>query len=256
MASGTAITWENRGISPVMLEGESLQDPAGGGMVRLTGEQHRIAVFDSLGLIDSVVPGALGATVRIPAVAGPVAARIGGTTATAILPPVSGSRSVVVLGMAGWELKFTIQALEERGWKVESRIGLAPRLSTGQGRPFPLDTARHLAVVALDSSAAAYAGEIVRFVRSGGGVILGAAVSPARLRIIPAGVTELEGGTEAAMLSAWRLGSGIDSSLRVSSNRKPNCISSNRARAWRRIAASRRSRLPWSAATTASRSRS
>jgi hypothetical protein len=100
-------------------------------------------------------------------------------------------KSVVVLGMAGWETKFTIRALEERGWIVESRVALAPRLATGLGQPFPLDTARHAAVIALDSSAGVYAGNLLQYVRSGGGLILGEAASAYLARLAPAGGGDL-----------------------------------------------------------------
>jgi hypothetical protein len=208
-ANGTSIAWENRGISPLMLDGESLQDPAGGAVLRLTGEANSsIAVSDALGLLDSVRISGLGVTARLSAASGTIRALTGSTLATAHLPPASSDRSIVVLGMGGWESKFTIQALEERGWNVESRLALAPRLATGQGRPFPLDTTRQLAVVVLDSSALTYAREIVQFVRSGGGLVLGASASPSALRVFPVGATDLEISNGSPLLTAWRLGSG------------------------------------------------
>jgi hypothetical protein len=208
-ANGTAIAWENQGISPLMLDGEVVQDPAGGSLVRMTGEYASpVVVRDSLGLLDSIRLESPGVTVRLPSVAGTITARAGPTAATLALPSPDSVRSIVVIGMGGWESKFTIEALEERGWRVESRIGLAPRLSTGQGRPFPLDTARQVAVVALDSSAATYSREILEFVRSGGGLVLGAGATPSQLRMIPAGATELETRSGTTTLAAWRVGSG------------------------------------------------
>ena len=81
-------------------------------------------------------------------------------------------RQVVVLGRAGWEGKFVIAALEERGWKVSSRLRVGPNVFVTQGTPFALDTAHTGAVIALDSSAAFYAGAISAFERSGGGIVL------------------------------------------------------------------------------------
>jgi hypothetical protein len=188
-ANGTSIAWSNGGISTVMIEAEALQDPAGGTVVRVTGERGSvITLSDSLGVLDSVRIDAVGATIRVPAFSGSVDARAGSTLASGLPLPGPTDRSVVVLGLAGWESKFTIRALEERGWRVESRIALAPRLETTRGTPFPLDTARHVAVIALDSSAVTYTRDIQQFVRSGGGLILGDAALPWLRRIAPAGV--------------------------------------------------------------------
>jgi hypothetical protein len=93
--------------------------------------------------------------------------------------------------MAGWESRFVVQALEERGWRVESRIALAPGRFATLGRPFPLDTARQAAVIALDSSAVSFAGEIHRFVESGGGLVVGDGAGPFLQRTAPAAVGAL-----------------------------------------------------------------
>ena len=191
-ANGTAIAWSNDGIAPVVIDAEALRDPAGGAIVRVASAAGSVVLLsDSLGALDSLRIDDLGGTVRVPAFSGSVAAAAGTTVASAL--PLSGraERSLVVLGLAGWEAKFTIRALEERGWLVESRIALAPRLGTDQGKPFPLDTARHAAVIALDSTAATYSGEILQFVRSGGGLILGEAASPYMQRVAPAGIGTL-----------------------------------------------------------------
>jgi hypothetical protein len=188
-ANGTSIAWSNESVASIALEAESLEDPAGGAVVRLSGDEgSTFALSDSLGILDSVRMTAPGITLRVPAFSGGLTARAGATQAVAAATRFRSERSVVVLGMAGWESKFTIRALEERGWKVDSRIALAPRLATTQGRPFPLDTARQVAVIALDSSAAAYAQQIHRFVRSGGGLILGDGASSYLQRSAPATV--------------------------------------------------------------------
>jgi hypothetical protein len=172
--SGSAVVWADSGVAPAMLEIEPLEDPSGGATVRITAPRKTpIVVSDSLGPLDSLQLDALGATIRVPAFSGRINARVGGTPVHAALAVERPARSIVVLGMAGWESKFVARALEERGWQVDARFSLAPRLSVDLGRSFPLDTARHALVIALDSSAATYAPEISRFVRSGGGLILG-----------------------------------------------------------------------------------
>ena len=202
--NGTMISWGNAGIAPLMLEAELRQDPGGGAVVLLAGEgSETITLSDSLGLLDSVSLADRGMTVRVPAFSGPLGARAGTTIATAAPGRFQSDRSVVVLGMGGWESKFTVLALEERGWTVETRIGLAPGLATTRGRPFPLDTARHVAVVALDSSVAPYARQIHQFVRSGGGLILGEAASPYLPAAAPASLASV-------IRPAHRAATGVD----------------------------------------------
>jgi hypothetical protein len=190
-SNGSAIAWVSQGVDPVMVDGEALRDPAGGAVVRvMTADTGVITLSDSLGLLDSLRLAPSGMTVRVPAYSGVLSVQAGTTVAT-VNPAAGTLKSVVVLGMAGWESKFIVRALEERGWNVESRIGIAPRLATIQGQPLPLDTARHAAVVALDSSAAPYASAIHQFVRNGGGLILSAAATPSLPGTAPAALATL-----------------------------------------------------------------
>ena len=79
-------------------------------------------------------------------------------------------------------------ALEERGWKVSSRLRVAPNVFVTQGTPLVLDTAHTGVVIALDSSAASYASAIAAFERNGGGVVLaGDAPLAAGLRALALG---------------------------------------------------------------------
>jgi hypothetical protein len=161
-----------------MVDAEPLMDPSRETMIRIAGAPPGLVILrDSLGLLDSVRNAGPGTTLRIPVVGGMIGVASGSTRATAGADRSQVTRSVVVLGLAGWEAKFVIRALEERGWTVDARLAIAPRLGTVQGRPFPLDTARHAAVIALDSTAASYARELLGYVRSGGGVILGEGAS-------------------------------------------------------------------------------
>jgi hypothetical protein len=208
-AAGSAVAWSNEGIEPIMLEAESLQDPAGGVMARVGGPAGTsLALFDSLGVLDSMSIDRLGRTVRVPAFSGSIAVSAGSTRASTVPRSPGPVRSVVVLGLAGWESKFTVRALEERGWKVESRIGIAPNLSTIKGKPFPLDTARHATVIALDSSAAGYVREIQRFARSGGGLIVAPGASAYFAQSPSADVITRTRGDRSITLAAWRTGSG------------------------------------------------
>ena len=208
-ANGSSVAWANEGILPVMLEAERLQDPAGGVVARIAAPAGSVfSLSDSLGVLDSVHVGRLGMSVRIPAFSGNIVLSAGATAASAAPRALGPDRSIVVLGMAGWESKFVVRALEERGWKVESRIGLAPGLSALQGKPFPLDTARHAAVIVLDSSAVGYTREIQQFVRAGGGLVIGAGATGYFTRVPSAEVATVTRPARSVTLAAWRNGSG------------------------------------------------
>jgi hypothetical protein len=92
-----------------------------------------------------------------------------------------------VIGNAGWEGKFIVSALEERGWPVIARFSVAPDVDVGQGILAKLDTSRVAAVVGIDSLVQAQADAIERFVRAGGGLVLAgtASFSPALRSIAP-----------------------------------------------------------------------
>jgi len=91
---------------------------------------------------------------------------------------------VFVAGAAGWEAKFVIASLEERGWNVDARLAVMPGHDIRQGPRAPLDTARYAAVILLDSSAAEATTGVERFVRDGGGLVLAGSANTAS-RITP-----------------------------------------------------------------------
>ncbi|MEO8636669.1 MAG: hypothetical protein ABI587_15450 [Gemmatimonadales bacterium] len=175
--AGTGIRWIDGGIPALVVEADRRPDPAGVVIVRVSGPAGvAVRLDDDLGALDSLVLGSSGGTLRLPSAAGLVRATLRtparSVIATSASGPVRPPRHVVVLGAAGWEMKFVVAALTERGWVVDARFGVAPGLAVTQGRPFPLDTARHAAVIALDSTAASYARSIVTFLRDGGGALL------------------------------------------------------------------------------------
>src|SRR5205823_227161 len=75
-------------------------------------------------------------------------------------------------GGAGWEGKFIVAALEERGWPVITRFAVAPNVEVASGAPLTFDTSRVAAVVAVDTSVQSLGAALERFVRSGGGLVL------------------------------------------------------------------------------------
>lgn len=178
---GHAIAWSHTGIPAAALAVERLPEPGGGVEIRVSAPARTaVTVADRLGPLDSVRVRQFGAVFAVPQPIGEVSARVGGQRLHVALEGGQVPRGVVIVGTAGWEPKFTIAALEERGWQVHARLAVAPGLDVTQGSPFPLDTARHGVVVALDSSAARSAAAIAAFVARGGGLVLAPAAARTR----------------------------------------------------------------------------
>ena len=196
--AGGSVRWSSsRPFGAAAVVAEPVPEPNGVTRVRFASVGgEAVSVADDAGAIDTRPRG--GARVlELGGVAGAV--RASGTTFTAT-SEVRDSvvlRPVLVLGAAGWESKFTIAALEERGWRVASRVRVAPNVDVTQGPLGSIDTARYAAVIVLDSTAAPSSNEIARYARAGGGVILAgstarsgafAALAPGRVGARVAGV--------------------------------------------------------------------
>ncbi len=183
-AAGTAVRWRDLGVEPVALELVPLSDPAGGvrALVAAAGPA-RVTLVDSAGPLDSAEAAGGGASFLVPGRPQRLAARVGGQATRAGADTLA-RRRLAVLGRAGWETKFAIAALEERGWLVDARVTVAPGITVAQGAAFPLDTAVHAAVVVLDSLEPAAAAAVARFVDRGGGLVLGAAAATGPLGAI------------------------------------------------------------------------
>jgi hypothetical protein len=132
----------------------------------------RVVIGDDLGPIDTIVAAGSWGRLFVPAIDGTVSAGVGAGIARATRVDSLELRPLLVLGRAGWETKFVVAALEERGWTVESRVPVSPFAEIAQGARGPIDTSRYSAVVAIDTTAAPHASTIARYVRSGGGVII------------------------------------------------------------------------------------
>ena len=203
--AGTPARWSSpREIAPAAVTAEPAPEPYGATRVRLASAAGEpVGVSDAAGLIDSLPQG--GSTeLELAAIAGEIRAASPTFTATTASQDSITLKPVLVLGMAGWESKFTIAALEERGWHVSSRVRVAPRIEVTQGTLGTIDTSRYSAVIALDSSAASSAGEIARYARSGGGVVLvgSTAGSGAFAAIAPGSIGRRIAGVAGAVASA------------------------------------------------------
>lgn len=191
-AAGTRVRWSNGGIRRLAVGAEPVADPKGATRVQvaaLPGE--RVVLSDAGGVLDTlpIRRPASGATASVPAILRGITARAGRTVASAVVADSLTLRRVLVLGRVGWESRFVIDALEERGWLVGVDLRLAPRNDIVQGLVGTIDTARYAAVVALDSSAVGEVARLIAYVRSGGGLVLaGSAVRIGALRPIEAGV--------------------------------------------------------------------
>ncbi|MBA2683572.1 MAG: hypothetical protein H0U66_03650, partial [Gemmatimonadaceae bacterium] len=171
--AGVRVTWSGDSIPATALEIAPRNDPAGGVRAYVSAPAGaRATLSDAVGLLDTVSIAGGANVLALPMSAGAIDLLVRNQHSRASAPDSMLPRQAVVLGRAGWEGKFVMAALEERGWKVSSRLRVGPTVFVTQGTPHALDTAHTSVVIALDSSAAAYAGAIASFERSGGGVII------------------------------------------------------------------------------------
>lgn len=172
MHAGVALTWDGAVGSPTALSVTTLPDPAGAWEIdAAAGRDTGLALRDGLGMIDSLRVTSTRARVVVPRIVRGVEGRSSGARASA---PVRDSviiRRVLVEGAAGWETRFTVVALQERGWSVDALMHVAPNVDVRVGSPTAPDTARYALAIAVDTSAHLIAGAASSFVRSGGGLV-------------------------------------------------------------------------------------
>ncbi len=170
--SGHIVGWD--GTPPaVAISAEAVSDPAGGVRVDIGGPAGATAtLYDAIGTIDTIAVSGAGATAVLPDAAGAITADVGGQRVGVTAPRPRELRSIVVLARAGWEGKFVVSALEERGWPVIARFAVAPGVNVTTHGPLVLDTSRVAAVIAIDTTVALLGPDLARYVRSGGGLVL------------------------------------------------------------------------------------
>jgi hypothetical protein len=187
--AGARVAWGADSLAPLALALSPVRDPAGGTRLTVAAPAGtRLVARDAAGVIDTLVTAGAGASLVAPAAGDTLTIAAGRSAARALVADSLRIGRLLVLGRVGWESKFVIAALEERGWTVSARLALAPGRDVVQGADLALDTARFAAVIALDATAARDAARIVRFVRSGGGLVLaGEAASVPALATLAAG---------------------------------------------------------------------
>jgi len=188
--AGTSVAWSGPNLLPTALNAEPIADPAKGIAVDVAAPAAATVMLrDTLGPLDSSRASATGVRFTVPGVRGALEATVGPVAARAALRDSLALHRLLVLGRAQWETKFTIAALEERGWQVDAHIVVSPkgRGDVRQGDIKELDTARYSAVLAIDTTAARYGARIAQFVRQGGGLLLWApaAEAPALAALAP-----------------------------------------------------------------------
>ena len=174
-AAGTRVQWRGN-LPAAAISVQPVASPRGGiRVLAASPAANRISVEDDLGLIEGATAHSGGASFEIPSSSGNLVARVGGTHAVADPSDSIRIGRVLVIGGAGWESKFVVAALEEAGWKVDAEMRVAPTVDVTQGSISPIDTSRYSAIIALDGAAASRASDIIRYVSSGGGLILSGA---------------------------------------------------------------------------------
>ena len=187
-ASGVGLSWRAPDVPSIAIASERIADPRVAVRIAIAGPSGaKLSVHDAVGPLDSVTTGSLGGTVVAP-IAGTARVELGEHVATAPAADSVILRRLLVLGLASWESRFVIAALEEHGWTIDARLEVAPGAVVRQGPAGPIDTGRYAAVIVLDSSAAPDAERLSRYVRSGGGLVLAGSASgaPALGRLAPA----------------------------------------------------------------------
>ena len=168
--AGTPVTWRAPRVPALAMEVAPVANPRGGWTVWMTApEGSRITLSDAVAPIDTVRASSGGASVLAPLATGALTAALSGHRAYAHPRDTLAARGVLVLGHATWEAKFVISALEEAGWSVDARILVAPGVEVTQGVSRVPDTARHAAVIVLDTPSPSVASAVARYVRGGGG---------------------------------------------------------------------------------------
>jgi len=183
--NGVSVAWSWRRTPPppVAVSAVPLADPAGATHVAVAAPTGTpVALADRLGPIDTGRAQSGGLRVVIPTALSSImaAGARAGVADSLILRPL------LVIGTVSWETKFVVRSLEERGWKVDTRLVLDPHHAVDQGRASPVDTAQYAAVLAIDSGARSAAASIERYAKQGGGVIVAGSAARIHASLAPA----------------------------------------------------------------------
>jgi hypothetical protein len=170
--AGMPVTWSGATIAPVATSLARVADPVATWDLAVAAPRGaHVVVSDAVGPLDSAVAGVGGVRLSVPGLDRHVVAALPHVRASAVPGDSVVLRRVLVEGSAGWETKYTIAALAERGWGVDAITHVAPGVDVRLGDPSRPDTARYAAIVAVDTSASLVASGAGAFVRNGGGLV-------------------------------------------------------------------------------------
>jgi len=140
--ANTAVAWSGSSLTPTAVSMEPRVDPAHGADASIAAQNSMIVTLsDTLGPLESARAVGSGARVYVPKVRSIVDARAGSIVARAAVRDSVDLHKLLLIGQAGWEAKFTLAALEERGWVVDAHIIVSPKSDVLQGKILAIDTA-------------------------------------------------------------------------------------------------------------------
>jgi hypothetical protein len=173
-SAGSQLSWSGS-VQPIAIAAKpSVRPDRGYSINAYSAGTSLVKLADALSVVDSANVGTHFISASVAVGAGKIGVSSGSDSASAALTDSVVLRPVLVIGKAGWETKFVLAALEEARWKTDALISIAPSVNATQGAYTSIDTAHYSAIVALDGFAASRSRDLVSFVRSGGGLILGA----------------------------------------------------------------------------------
>jgi hypothetical protein len=199
---GTRVSWSGETGAPA-LEISATREPVSSFVIHVVADGSRTGTLrDEWREIAVVSDGARLSVVRTPVAAGRVQLGEVGRGPSAPVPIAPRVRRVALVGPASWETKFAIAALEEAGWSVDSRVTVAPGVGVGGLAVGALDTARYSAIVAIEAVPDEWAPAVMRFVSTGGGLVLSGGAVAARSvgQILPGAVGSVLDPHDAAIV--------------------------------------------------------
>jgi len=173
--AATTVEWSGRSLVPTAIQVDPRADPVGGADISVAApDDSLVVVTNAAGTLDSVRAVGTGAHASVLGSRGSkrIDARTGVTLARGAVEDSLVLKRLLVIGAASWETKFTVAALEERGWTVDAIIEASPTQTVRQGTAAAIDTAVYSAILAIDTSARPFSERVARFVKAGGGLVL------------------------------------------------------------------------------------
>jgi hypothetical protein len=133
-SAGTDIHWSGDSLLPTAVAVAPLADPAGSLEAGIAAPAGRTVVLgDATGVLDSARVEGHGVRFRLASARGGIEGRVGVVGADNAPRDSLQLRRLLVVGQAGWEMKFVVAALAERGWAVDAHFVVSPKSDVVQG---------------------------------------------------------------------------------------------------------------------------